>query len=324
MPELVWTGKEYVLGLADKVPVMTLRRVPEASIGEGSPNAIVHGDNLRALKALLPDYRGRVKLVFIDPPYNMEGESWLYEDPIGAPDARRWNGEVNSEDVLRHDKWLCMMYPRLTLLRELLRPDGTIFISIGDTEVHHLRLLMDEVFGEQNFLACAVWEKGASPGSSKDIIPSVHNYILIYARDSSQVAPVRDKGNCPDSENTGLNNALTTWWTREKFGDSQMARRELRKLFPELDGIFAIPKPTLLVRRIVQMATERQGGDIVLDCFAGSGTTAHAVLSQNAVDGGNRRFILIERGDYARGLTAERVRRVIGRGHPGFEYLELC
>lgn len=324
MPELVWTGKEYVLDLADKVPVMTLRRVPEASIGEGSPNMIVHGDNLRALKALLPNYRGLVKLVFIDPPYNMEGESWFYEDPIGSPYARIWNGEVSSGDVLRHDKWLCMMYPRLTLLRGLLRPDGTIFISIGDTEVHHLRMLMDEIFGAQNFLACAVWEKGASPGSGKDIIPSVHNYILIYARDIGQVTSDRDKKNAPGSGNTGLNGDLTTWWAREEFGDSQAARRELRDLFPDLGDIFAIPKPTLLVRRIVQMATTRKGDDIVLDCFAGSGTTAHAVLSQNAEDGGDRRFILIERGDFARGLTAERVRRVIGRGQPGFEYLELC
>lgn len=308
LPELVWTGKQFVVGYADEASIRSLRRVPEASVGEGSRNRIVHGDNLLALKALLPVYRTSVKLVFIDPPYNADGEAWSYNDRIGE----QWTGRVEIEDPLRHDKWLCMMYPRLVLLRELLKPDGTIFITIGDNELHHLRLLMDEIFGARNFLGCAVWHKG--PSGDEEFITSVHNYVVIYAR---------------DSEHAFVNNVdATSWWVGESCGDSRTARRELEELFPEVEDRFAIPKPTRLIRHVLKLATG-SSGDTVLDCFAGSGSTAHAVLAQNAADGGDRRFVLVESEDYTDTLTAERVRRVL-RGQSGssgiatgFDYYEL-
>lgn len=299
------------MGYADEVPTRILRRVPKASAGEASGNKIIHGDNLQALKALLPGYRGGVKLVFIDPPYNADGEVWNYKDRIGGSYGEYWAGRVEADDPLRHDKWLCMMYPRLVLLRELLRPDGTIFVTIGDNELHHLRLLMDKVFGARNFLGCAVWNKGVSGG--EELIAGVHNYVVVHARDSGRAS---------------INGAdATSWWTGESFGDSWAARRELEELFPEVEDRFAIPKPTRLIRHVLKLATVSSNDDVVLDCFAGSGSTAHAVLAQNAADGGDRRFVLIESEDYADALTAERVRRVSqsqsGSSTTGFDYYEL-
>ena len=310
MPELDWKGKRSVVDHTVKVPAGSLRRVPENSVGEDSGNLIIHGDNLRALEALLPGYGKRVKLIFIDPPYNADGEVWTYTDRIDAPDVEDWPGKVEVDDPLRQDKWLSMMYPRLVKLRELLRRDGAIFVTIGNNELHHLRLLLDEVFGSRNFLGCAVWEKGPS-GGGEEHLASVHNYVVIYAGDESRVF-----FNAP---------GVTTWWTGESFGNSREARRELEEIFPEVERLFAIPKPTRLVRRILELATIPGAGDIVLDCFAGSGTTGHAVLDQNALDGGDRRFILIESEDFAGDLTAERLRRVIRKDHPnsGFDYYEL-
>lgn len=318
MPELDWLGKEYVLDLAGKVPAHSLRLIADKSMPPGSGNMIVHGDNLRALKALLPRYRGRVKLVFIDPPYNADDERWVYADHGYTPELEPLLGEVGreGEDPLRHDKWLCMMYPRLVLLRELLAPDGSIFISIGDNELARLRLILDEIFGARNFLGCAVWEKGPPASGVEGFLTNSHNYIVIYAKEGQRIS---------NSEN------LTTWWMSEDFGDSEEARRELGALFPEARDLFAIPKPVRLIQRIVEAATTPDTRDIVLDCFAGSGTTAHAVLKQNERDGGDRRFILVEMEDYTEKLTAERIRRVISeqsgesrRGTKiGFEYREL-
>ncbi len=313
MPELVWMGKQSVVGYADEAPARSLRRISESSVGEGSKNKIVHGDNLLALRALLPGYRGSVKLVFIDPPYNADGEAWNYNDRIGEPYGEQWTGRVEAEDPRRHDKWLCMMYPRLVFLRELLRPDGTIFITIGDNELHHLRLLMDEVFGARNFLGCAVWKKG--PAGNEEPITGVHNYVVVYARDRE----------CVSINSVGA----TSWWSGEDFGDSRTARLELEELFPETGDRFAIPKPTRLIRRVLNLATAPSTGDVVLDCFAGSGSTAHAVLAQNAADGGDRRFVLVESEHYADTLTAERVRRVLQSQSEtsgvatGFDYYEL-
>ncbi|HEX2728408.1 MAG TPA: site-specific DNA-methyltransferase, partial [Rubrobacteraceae bacterium] len=277
-----------------------------------------HADNLRALKALLPSYRGRVKLVFIDPPYNADDERWVYADHGYTPELEPLLGEVGreGEDPLRHDKWLCMMYPRLVLLRELLAPDGSIFISIGDNELSRLRLIMDEVFGAQNFLGCAVWEKGPPAPGGEAFLTSTHNYVVIYAKGGKR---------------TSTPEVPATWWTSRHYGDSEEARRELGALFPEVRDLFGIPKPTRLIQRIVRAATDANTRDIVLDCFAGSGTTAHAVLKQNAEDGGDRRFILVESKDFAEKLTAERVRRVIkeqgGESRSGtkvgFDYYEL-
>jgi adenine specific DNA methylase Mod len=309
-----------VLDLAARVPPRTLRRIPERSLDGGEPgNAIVHGDNLQTLAALMPSYREGVKLVFIDPPYNAPDERWTYDDRLYEPEAEGWFGEVGAEgeDPLRHDKWLCMMYPRLSLLQDLLTPDGKIFVTMGENEAPRLRLLMDEVFGAGNFLGSAVWHKGPSPGGGGAFLSRTHNYIVVHARDAARASRPP--------------HPPTTWWTAEDFGDSEEGRRELTSLFPERESPFAIPKPTRLVRRIVEAATDPHAGDVVLDCFAGSGTTAHAVLEQNARDGGDRRFVLVEAADFADTLTAERVRRVLDgegqnpyKGPPaGFDFYEL-
>ncbi|WP_166173564.1 site-specific DNA-methyltransferase [Rubrobacter tropicus] len=315
MPELVWIGKEQVVDLATGIPPRALRRAPELSLtGTGPANTIVHGDNLLALAALLPAYREKVKLVFIDPPYNAPGERWPYEDRLYEPPAEGWFGEVGAEDEdpLRHDKWLCMMYPRLELLRDLLSPEGRIFVTMGENEAPRLRLLMNEVFGPGTFLGCAAWHKGPSPGQNAGFLSKTHNYVVVHAKNA---AP-KPEANLP-----------TTWWTAGEFGDSEEARRELEALFPEREDLFAIPKPTRLVRRIVEAATDPRGGDVVLDCFAGSGTTAQAVLEQNAWDGGDRRFVLVEMAGFANDLTAERVRRVLSGGDrsssAGFDFYEL-
>src|ERR1035437_9110738 len=170
MPTLNWIGKEAVVNHHHAVPFHLLRDVPDLSVGDpGSGNLIVQGDNLVALKALLPYYAGQVKCIYIDPPYNTGNEGWVYNDNVNSPEMREWLGRAvgkEAEDLSRHDKWLCMMYPRLALLREFLRDDGAIFISIDDNEYANLCLLMREVFGEQNEVATLVWEKGKK-GDSK-------------------------------------------------------------------------------------------------------------------------------------------------------------
>ncbi len=146
-------------------------------------NLIIHGDNLKALKALVPMYAGKVKCIYIDPPYNTGNENWVYNDNVNSPMMQDWLGKVvDREDLTRHDKWLCMMMPRLKLLRELLRDDGAIFVSIDDNEVHRLRSLMDEVFGEDNFVAMFVWKKSYGGGSKSHYVVGTHEYILLYAR----------------------------------------------------------------------------------------------------------------------------------------------
>ncbi len=167
MPTLNWIGKEAVINLHDEVPIHTLTLDRDRSFGYynellGTGNLLVEGDNLTALKALLPYYAGKVKCIFIDPPYNTGNESWVYNDNVNNPTIQKWLGKIVGSlavDLSRHDKWLCMMYPRLCLLHQFLKDDGAIFITIDDNEVHHLRLLMDEIFGEENFIANIAWEK---------------------------------------------------------------------------------------------------------------------------------------------------------------------
>ncbi|MFN3467039.1 MAG: site-specific DNA-methyltransferase, partial [Candidatus Brocadiales bacterium] len=151
-------------------------------------NLIVHGDNLKALKALLPTYAGKVKCIYIDPPYNTGNERWVYNDNVNSPMMQEWLGKVvDREDLTRHDKWLCMMMPRLKLLRELLREDGVIFVSIDDNEVHHLRMLMDEVFGGGNFITDVVWQKKTSPQNDAKYFSDNHDFIIVYAKKRKQI-----------------------------------------------------------------------------------------------------------------------------------------
>jgi adenine-specific DNA-methyltransferase len=391
MPEIVFKGKEYVYNHHLTVPYRPL--VAHADKGVGEPdlagNLIVHGDNLHALKSLLPRCAGAVDLVFIDPPYNTGNEGWCYSDGVNSPIMKEWlsTNPVDGEDLLRHDKWLCMMWPRLVLLRELLSERGSIWITLDDNEVHRARCLLDELFGEDGFVAAVVWQARYSV-SSDAAVSNSHNHILVYSkapetwkalrnrveRDEKQSrqytnpdndpngpwraipwdAPnVREnlsypiltpqgsvrfppKGRCWSREENqwlalveqGLayfgrdGNGVpsfkrylkdadtvvpTTWWPHDTSGHTDEASKELSNF--GLDISFATPKPVRLIEKIIGIAT--QADALILDSFAGSGTTAHAVLKANAKDGGSRRFILIEGEDYANTLTAERVRRAI-------------
>ena len=395
MSSLQFKGKVFVENYHLAVPFHELKPVRSKGMSKKASlhdNLIVEGDNLAALKALLPTYHGKVKCIYIDPPYNTGNEGWAYNDNVNSPMMQNWLGKVvDREDLTRHDKWCCMMLPRLKLLRELLRDDGAIFVSIDDNEVHRLRCLMDEVFGEDNFVASIVWHKMDSPKNMAIHFSEDHDFIAVYARNADKWRPnplprsdemvARYKN--PDNDSRGpwlLSDlaarnfyaqgrySITTpsgktikgppagsywriskekfhelekdnriWWGKhgnnrpgikrflsevregvvpqtlwswEDAGSTRNAKQELSQLMrlgPSED-VFITPKPTKLLRRILQIATDKDS--IILDSFAGSGTTAHAVLALNKEDGGNRRFVLIECEDYVNSLTAERVRRV--------------
>ena len=408
MPRLHFKGKVFVENHHLAVPFHELLPVREKGLSEKASlndNLIIHGDNLVALKSLLPTYHGKVKCVYIDPPYNTGNEGWAYNDNVNSPLMQNWLGKVvDRDDLTRHDKWCCMMMPRLKLLRELLREDGAIFVSIDDNEVHHLRSLMDEVFGEENFLATAIWQKVFSPKNTAKYFSEDHDYVMVYARRIETWRPnliargeqaVKRYKNLDDdprgpwsssdltarnfySQGTyevtspsgkkfkpsvgnyfrvspekfaeldedgriwwgkGGNNMprlkrfLTdvrkgvvpqTLWLHTDVGNTQEAKKELVSTlqFERSEDVFNTVKPSRLVRRILQIATDHDS--IILDSFAGSGTTAHAVLAQNKEDGGNRRFILVECEDYADSVTAERVRRAInGYAFTGTQKTEL-
>jgi adenine-specific DNA-methyltransferase len=392
MPTLNWIGKEAVVKHHKDVPFRLLESVPELSCGAAdSGNLIVQGDNLHALKALLPRYAGKVKCIYIDPPYNTGNEGWVYNDNVNSPEIRKWLGEVvgrEGETLDRHDRWLCMMYPRLLLLKRFLHEDGAIFISIDDNEVGKLRLLMDEIFGAENFVACNVWQKRYSR-ENRGAIGDVHEYVMVYAIrperfqavrnripiDEKQAAVYRNPNNDPRGRWRGIPMTAQgyrpnqmykittpsgkiveppegrcwstieseflrlksegriyfgragssqpsvirylsevegfvpwTWWPHEEVGHTDEARKEVQALFGTQTA-FDTPKPTRLIQRIIQIATNPD--DLILDSFAGSGTTGQAALTQNAQDGGNRRFILVEVDEeIAVNVTAERVRRV--------------
>lgn len=390
MPELTWIGKEKVVNHHQAVPFRVLEQ--QYTYGaDQSENMIIHGDNLEALKALLPRYEGKVKCIYIDPPYNTGNEGWVYNDNVNDPKIRKWLGEVvgkEGEDLSRHDKWLCMMYPRLKLLQKLLADDGVIFISIDDNEQENLKFVCNEIFGARNFIANIIWQKRTSPDARKRI-SNGHEYILSYAKnidildralnllslDDEDKAKYRNPDDDPrgpwvsvdftaqgyrpnqmykiktpsgaeigppegrcwknlesvfnqlnqegrlwfGSDGSGVprqknylfekeGKTLWTWWTNVEVGHTQEATQELASVLAA-KAVFDYPKPVRLIQRIIQIATA--SNSVILDSFAGSGTTAHAVLNMNKADGGNRKFILIEMEDYAESITAERARRVI-------------
>lgn len=398
MPTLNWIGKERVTQHHLDVPFRTLEaRYSFGAPGPAPDNLVIHGDNLEALKALLPLYEGQVKVVCIDPPYNTGNEGWVYNDNVNDPKIKKWLGEVvgrEGEDLSRHDKWLCMMYPRLKLLQRLLSNDGSIWVCIDDNEVASLRMMMDEIFGRQNFVASNVWQKRYSR-ENREAIGDVHDYVLVYAKDPESFKASRNKippdesqakiyrnpdnpketdpskrwrglplsaqgfrpnqmyeitapngkkhlppeGRCWSTVESEFQKLVAagrvywgkdgnaqpsiirflsevegfvpwTWWPHEEVGHTDEARKEIQSIFGTQTA-FDTPKPTRLIERILQIATSKDS-DLVLDSFAGSGTTGHAVLKLNASDGGTRRFILIEREDYAETVTAERLRKVIG------------
>jgi len=203
MPVLQFKGKTAIECYHHTVPHHTLDFDARLSVvGKGEKpaldgNLIIEGDNLIALKALLPTHAGRIKCVYIDPPYNTGNEGWVYNDNLTQPQFKEWIGQAvgkEGEDATRHDKWCCMMYPRLQLLKELLSDDGAIFISIDDNEVPNLRMMMDEIFGVENLLATFVWKNRENPDSrNKSGVSIDHEYILAYGKTGATVLAGKEK-----------------------------------------------------------------------------------------------------------------------------------
>lgn len=427
MTELVFKGKEFVYNHHLAVPFRPLVMHPEKGRGEPSldGNLVIQGDNLHALKALLPLYAGKVDCIFIDPPYNTGNEGWAYNDNVNAPMIREWleANPIGIEDGLRHDKWCAMMWPRLRLLFDLLSDDGIIFICIDDNELYNIRLMLDEISrSPSNWIGTIVWKNVTDNNPTR--IAVEHEYILCFSKNKdavekiwkSQFSDVKDllvrigaEFAAEHADQEEMQAAYTSWFREHKselwpldrykyidsdgiytgsqsvhnpgkegyrydvihpdtglpckqplmgyrfpedtirelisqgkilFGDDhnkiielkvyakdfleklpsvieldgRTAAYELRQLFPEHKKIFDTPKPTQLVDKILSYATKK--GSIILDSFAGSGTTAHSVMNLNVKDGGQRRFILVEGEDYADELTRERIKRVQS-GVPG-------
>lgn len=453
MPTLEWIGKDKVVNHHREVPYRVLDRqysydeAGQHTEDNGSENMIIHGDNLEALKALLPRYEGKVKCIYIDPPYNTGNEGWVYNDNVNDPKIKKWLGEVvgkEGEDLSRHDKWLCMMYPRLKLLQRLLAEDGVIFISIDDNELYNLKSICDEIFGLSCFVSNISWQRTYSMRNDSQGIPAEIEHILVYSKKpmwipsklprteemnskyknpdndpqgpwqnttafapggtthqgmvyaiqhpftGKMMYPTRDahwryqqeqmleimRGWCnyelkelddaheraavcgltPDEVRQGVKAIVlsepldissqkakkvyergqwprfyftsggkggirrktymesvggkpaTNYWPFSETGHTDEAKKDLLSIFGG-KVTFDTPKPARLIERVLTIAASPDS--IVLDSFAGSGTTAHAVLNMNKADGGNRRFILVEMMDYADSITAERVKRVI-------------
>ena len=373
---------------------------PDAGKGVGpvalDGNLIIHGDNLHALKALLPTYAGKMDCVFIDPPYNTGNEGWSYNDNVNSPMIKEWlsANPVGVEDGLRHDKWCAMMWPRLRLLYELLSEHGSLWMTLDDNEVHRARSMLDEIFGAECCIGQIAWQKRTSRENRATLSPSI-DHILVYSKPLPEtwklrrnlLLPTDDGYSNPDKDPRGVwasipfsaqgfreNQVYTittptgikhqppkgrcwgatepefeklkaqqlvywpkngagkprikqfpdsakglvpmTLWTSREVGDTEESKKQLLEIFSDRDSIdFHAPKPPALIQRVLEIATKPDS--IVLDSFAGTASTAHAVLAQNRVDGGNRRFVLVEMEDYADSLTAERVRRVI----KGYEFV---
>jgi adenine-specific DNA-methyltransferase len=421
MPSLDFKGKNYVYSHHLSVPFRDLKidtKKSKPAKGEKpnmDDNLIIQGDNLHALKALLPRYAGKIKCIYIDPPYNTGNEGWCYNDKVNSPLMREWLEDnanpVDKDDLERHDKWLCMMWPRLQLLRELLADDGVIFISINDIEVHNLRLLLDEIFGEENFVSNLPTIMNLKGNQDAYAFSDTHEHTLVYTKSITgcsfnyfnidedeldswkedeyglykQADGLRATGvNAPRKKRPNLwypiyinedgtdfyvtednkpknkndltllpindsGEELSWYWSknkvnnekhnlilkkiknyysiykkqRPKLGDiptkkpksifykAEYSTSSATNLLKQIFGkkLFDYTKPVFLIKDLMHLVTNKD--DLVLDSFAGSGTTAHAVLALNKEDGGNRKFILVEMEDYANDITAERVRRVI-------------
>lgn len=432
MPTLDWIGKKAVLNHHRKVPYHLLKSEPKLSIGDpGSGNILVEGDNLLALKALLPYYAGQVKCIYIDPPYNTGNENWVYNDNVNSPEIQKWLGEVvgkEAEDLSRHDKWLCMMYPRLVLLREMLTPDGAIFISIDDEELNNLLALCDEIFGRAQRLAVFTWIRKKKGSNLSKEFRKITEYVVAYKRSRQKIdlfgvpayaekqVPLLNRpnprstlkfpaatvlagqglddgivppGKFGDGElEVTLENKITIEggrvktpfsltgrfrWSQEtvdeelengsvftasrtfrinvnrynqaeKFkapssllsqedgiGTNEDATEELRGLFPDRDKLpFDFPKPVSLIKYIIRSVCKTDPSAIVLDSFAGSGTTGHSVLELNNSPEYHLRFVLIELDSSVCASTAAvRLQRAIkGVGETpglggGFQYCKL-
>lgn len=400
MPTLHWIGKEKVVNHHLDVPFRVLQHGYGFHAGQGagetptaSGNKIIHGDNLEALKSLLPEYEGKVKCIYIDPPYNTGNEGWVYNDNVNDPKIKKWLAQVvgkEGEDLSRHDKWLCMMYPRLKLLHKLLADDGLLFLNLDDNEAFNCKLILDEIYGPGNYLACISWEKRYTRSNNAKRFYSLKDTILVY-RKTPLLDKIKERRTSkadslysnPDNDPRGpwitssyVNPATKEqrpnlvypivrpvdgvsvthethawkyeyqehlrhveedrlWWTLsgkasrprlkiflseasggmvpvdlwkyDEVGSTDDGSNVLKAIFGK--SIFDNPKPPSLIEKVLSLIPDNNA--IILDSFAGSGTTAHAVLNLNQQDGGNRKFILIEMEDYADTITAERVKRVM-------------
>ncbi|MDD7913799.1 site-specific DNA-methyltransferase [Polaribacter ponticola] len=399
MPTLNWIGKDKVISHHQDVPYRVLEHKYGFTAKKGeqtepteSGNKIIQGDNLEALKSLLPEYEGKIKCIYIDPPYNTGNESWVYNDNVNHPKIKKWLGEVvgkDGDDLTRHDKWLCMMYPRLQLLHKLLDNKGLIFISIDENEIHHLRLVLDEIFGKNNFRGCISRATGTPTGQGNSRVANELDYILIYSKtkfseikglpfsekDKKIYNQEDEKGNYltrtlrktggedkkedrpnmyfgilnPNKEEVfpiGPSGYDSRWrcsregyekfvkeglieWKKDKKGKLlpylkfylDGRTKQAGNLWTDIEGnkkastdvksifdkkVFDFPKPIEVIEKCLLISCDKN--DIILDSFAGSGTTAHAVLNLNKQDDGNRKFILVEMEDYANDITAERVK----------------
>ncbi len=379
---LNWHGKRRARQLALTPSTGTLRPCPEDSVEwDTTKNLMIEGDNLEVLKLLQKSYAGKVKLIYIDPPYNT-GNDFVYRDDYrdniknylqitGQTDGSGGRVTTNTEASGRfHTDWLNMMYPRLKLARNLMCPDGFLFVNIDDAEVHNLRQLLNEIFGEENFVANVVWQKKYTRANDAQFFSDNHDHILVFARSkqdtelalqartgeqesaytnpddhpkgpwkatplhaksgsntsaytfrngvtwapptgtyrrfSDETMAEMDQGDeiwfGPDGRATPSRKSFlasvkagvtpVTMWLHEEVGHNHEANNELKALLGQ--GVFDNPKPTRLVRRIIELAASNQPAALILDFFAGSGTTGHAVMAQNAADGGNRRFITVQ------------------------------
>ena len=385
---LNWHGKRRARQLALTPSTGTLRPCPGESVDwDTTQNLMIEGDNLEVLKLLQKSYAGKVKLIYIDPPYNT-GNDFVYPDNFqdSIKNYLQLTGQVeggakissNTDASGRfHTDWLNMIYPRLKLAHSLLRDDGVIFVSIADHEIHNLRAAMNEVFGEENFVAAVIWQKVFSPKNSARHFSEDHDYVVVYAKNAEVWKPrllprteemearysnpdndprgpwtsgdvsarnYYGEGTYPITSPTGrviegpppgrywgvseanfreLDRDRRIWWGADgnnmprlkrflsqvqdgkvpqtlwlhtEVGNTQEAKKELLAAvsFPSSDVVFDTPKPTRLMRRILQLATTPDSADIVIDFFAGTGTTMDAMYQQNAEDGGKRRCILVQ------------------------------
>lgn len=347
----------------------------------GQMNFLIEGDNLASLHLLEKTHKGNIDLIYIDPPYNTLKDGFTYSDTL-----------VDKNDTFRHSKWLSFMKQRMTIAHKLLCKNGAVFISLDDNEVATLRILCDEIFGYQNFVANVIWEKKFSPQNDAKWLSDSHDHILVYAKNKEEWHPrlltrteeMDSRYSNPDNDPRGpwassdftvktaseaymysietpsgrivtptaskswvaseenyikLKNDNRIWfgkkgnnvpriktflsevqqgtvcktlWYRTEVGDTQEGTRDLKNVFGKA-GAFTNPKPVRLIERVLDIASS--DGSIVLDFFAGSGTTGHAVMKRNTEDGGNRRFILCTNNEnnICREVTYERIKRVIDK-----------
>ena len=365
MATLNWIGKEAVVNHDKEVPFKLLEKVPSASVGKASQNLLVHGDNLEALKALMPFYKGKIKCIYIDPPYNTGNDTWIYNDKVNSPKIREWlKTTVKSDDLTRHDKWLCMMYPRIKLLRDLLSEDGAIYLQLDFNEVHTGKMLMDEIFGRENFQREIIWRIGWVSGykSAGDNWIRNHDTILFYSKNSKKLKFIKNYNRQEDyleRFNGDASKELNKYF--QKLGLDKKASKKavdfaatvgLPERYPledtwnanaydKLNSIaivsfsgekvskllnveeFKGQKSIELIRRIIRAHTKDD--DIVLDSFAGTGSTGHAVMDLNKEDGHRRKFILVEMEDHAKKIAVPRLKKNIEKNgyKDGFEYCEL-